>query len=115
MRGGENMASFGNKLRREFLRNPKKGAALGGLCLVALWFWAPLVKDWIAPAAKQPLPPAKPAIATTGGGASPAAVPVAGHGPTLAPTGAASAHFAPANAAPANAAAAPFAAAAGQP
>jgi len=37
------------KLKRDAQRSPKKAAALGLLCVVALWFWAPLVWGWIAP------------------------------------------------------------------
>ncbi len=29
--------------------NPKKAAILGLLCVVALWFWSPLVWGWVAP------------------------------------------------------------------
>lgn len=35
------------QIRREALRNPKKAAILGVLFLVALYFWAPLVWEWI--------------------------------------------------------------------
>jgi hypothetical protein len=41
-----------DKLKKQLLRevkaNPKKGAALGVLCLVALWFWGPLVAGWVS-------------------------------------------------------------------
>lgn len=43
-------ASFGKRLSREIAGSPKKAAALGALLLVALWFWAPLIKGWMAPA-----------------------------------------------------------------
>jgi len=35
------------QLRREATRNPKKAGVLGLLALVAVWFWAPLVLDWV--------------------------------------------------------------------
>jgi hypothetical protein len=38
------------QLRRDLLGNPKKAAALGLMVLVALYFWAPLVKKWLFPA-----------------------------------------------------------------
>jgi hypothetical protein len=44
-------------LKRELTANPKKAAALGALFIVAIWFWAPLLKDWIAPAVKVPAAP----------------------------------------------------------
>lgn len=36
------------RLRREVVANPKKGAFLGLMTVVALWFWAPLVAGWFA-------------------------------------------------------------------
>jgi hypothetical protein len=38
------------QLRRDLLANPKKAGALGLMVLVALYFWAPLVKKWVVPA-----------------------------------------------------------------
>lgn len=35
--------------KRELLRNKKKSAILAVMCLVALYFWAPLVWGWLAP------------------------------------------------------------------
>jgi hypothetical protein len=34
------------RLKREVTRNPKKVGALALLLVVALWFWAPLVRGW---------------------------------------------------------------------
>lgn len=54
------------QLTKEIKRSPAKAAALGGLLLVALWFWFPLVQGWIStdkPAAPKvavtetPMPP----------------------------------------------------------
>ena len=42
-----NLSRIGRQLRREVTTHPKKAAILGLLCLVALWFWAPLVWGWI--------------------------------------------------------------------
>ncbi len=38
------------RLRQEFTANPKKGAVLGIMALVALYFWVPLVWGWVKPA-----------------------------------------------------------------
>lgn len=35
------------RLRREATANPKKAAALGLLLVIALYFWTPLVRNWI--------------------------------------------------------------------
>lgn len=37
------------RLTRDLRRSPKKAAALGILVLVAIWFWAPLLKKWVGP------------------------------------------------------------------
>lgn len=42
------MNSIIHKLKRELTRSPKKAAALGLLCLVALYFWLPLAYHLIA-------------------------------------------------------------------
>jgi len=44
-------------LRREALANPKKAAILGLLALVALYYWAPLVRGWIVPGEASVKPP----------------------------------------------------------
>jgi hypothetical protein len=41
------VSSFGRKLKREVLGSPKKAAALGLLCLVAIYYWAPLLSGWL--------------------------------------------------------------------
>jgi hypothetical protein len=38
------------QIRRDATAHPKKAAALGLMALVALYFWAPLVWKWLAPA-----------------------------------------------------------------
>ncbi len=38
---------FTRRLRREVKANPKKAAILGLLCVVALYYWAPLVWGWV--------------------------------------------------------------------
>jgi hypothetical protein len=42
-----NIGKLGKKLRREATANPKKAALLGLVALVAVYFWAPLLKGWI--------------------------------------------------------------------
>jgi hypothetical protein len=39
-------SSFGKRLKREVLGSPKKAATLGLLCLVAVYYWAPLLSGW---------------------------------------------------------------------
>ena len=51
------------QLRREFVANPKKGALLGLLGVVALWFWAPMVWGWIAP--EEPVAEVTPVASAT--------------------------------------------------
>lgn len=49
------------RLRREVTANPKKGAILGIMFLVALYFWVPLVMSWIGKSENGPPPaPASP-------------------------------------------------------
>jgi hypothetical protein len=56
-------SSFSKRLQREVLGNPKKAGLLGLLCLVAGYFWAPLLAgsfkeaDLTAPATSTDLPP----------------------------------------------------------
>jgi hypothetical protein len=57
------MQNMTKRLRREITANPKKAAILGGMLLVALYFWAPLVGGWLGlgksgatPVAKGPDP-----------------------------------------------------------
>lgn len=48
------MGSLGRKLKRDLVRSPVKGAVLGLVCLIALWYWAPLLKDWLSGASETP-------------------------------------------------------------
>ncbi len=43
-----NLAKTVKKLRREAVANPKKAALLGLVTILALYYWAPLLKGWIA-------------------------------------------------------------------
>ena len=43
-----NFSKWIKRLRREAAASPKKAAALGVIFIVALYFWAPLLKNWIA-------------------------------------------------------------------
>ena len=45
-----NLGKIKKKLKREVTAHPAKAAVLGGLCVVAVWFWAPLVWGWVSPA-----------------------------------------------------------------
>jgi hypothetical protein len=44
-----NLGKLARQVKREAATNPKKAAVLGLMCLVAVWFWAPLVIDWVGP------------------------------------------------------------------
>jgi hypothetical protein len=72
--------SFSKRLKRELLGSPKKAAMLALLCVVALYFWAPLVADWFkgtdVVATAAPVTDTAPAALTPAvPGGSPAAVP----------------------------------------
>lgn len=41
------LVKLGKRIRNELVRNPKKTAILAVICLVALYFWAPLIRGWI--------------------------------------------------------------------
>lgn len=41
-----NIQKTTTQLTKEIKRNPAKAAVLGGLLLVAIWFWYPLVQKW---------------------------------------------------------------------
>lgn len=41
------LGRLGKKARNELMRNPKKSAVLGVICLVALYFWLPLLRGWL--------------------------------------------------------------------
>lgn len=43
-------------IKTEALKSPAKSLALGGLLLVAIYFWWPLVAGWVAPAEDGPTP-----------------------------------------------------------
>ncbi len=60
------LGKINKKLRREFSAHPAKAAVLALLCVVALWFWTPLVWGWIA--AKGPAATAQPAAVQEPGG-----------------------------------------------
>ncbi|MDX1947424.1 MAG: hypothetical protein SFU86_18630 [Pirellulaceae bacterium] len=48
------LEKLAKQLRRDLLANPKKGAALGLMSLVAAYFWWPLVKGFVLPGRPQP-------------------------------------------------------------
>jgi hypothetical protein len=74
------LARVQKQLIKDLKRSPLKAGVLGLLCVVALWFWAPLVTGWFGgskgkaakpqAAAAPPVPVATP---TAAGGAAPAA------------------------------------------
>src|SRR5262245_11950203 len=39
--------TLAERLKREVAASPKKAAMLGVVCLVAIWFWTPLVLKWV--------------------------------------------------------------------
>lgn len=41
-----NPGKLGKRLRKELLANPKQAAVLAIACLVACWFWSPLLMKW---------------------------------------------------------------------
>jgi hypothetical protein len=41
------MGSLGKRIKRELVKSPAKGAVLGLVCLIALWYWAPILKDFL--------------------------------------------------------------------
>lgn len=53
-----NIQKTTTQLTKEIKRNPAKAAVLGGLLLIAIWFWFPLVQKWMgsgsSTVAKQP-------------------------------------------------------------
>lgn len=42
-----NIQKTTTQLTKEIKRNPAKAAVLGGLLLVAIWFWYPLIQKWM--------------------------------------------------------------------
>jgi hypothetical protein len=68
-----NLDKLGRKLRREAVANPKKAAILGLVTVLALYFWAPLLRGWFA-TDKPGVPAAtEAATVTVAAGAQPAA------------------------------------------
>jgi hypothetical protein len=47
-----NLGKLGKRLRKELLANPKQAVVLGIVCLVACWFWSPLLLKWFKGKAK---------------------------------------------------------------
>ncbi len=48
------MGNLGKRLRRELKKSPGKAALLGLVCLIAVWYWAPLVKTWFTGTPESP-------------------------------------------------------------
>lgn len=48
------MGNLGKRLKRELIKSPAKGALLGLVCLVALWYWAPIFGSWFGGASNAP-------------------------------------------------------------
>ena len=42
-----NLGKLSKRLRKELLANPKQAAVLAIACLVACWFWSPLLMKWL--------------------------------------------------------------------
>ena len=56
------------RLKREATRNPKKVGVLGLLAVVAIWFWAPLVRGWFHKDEPAPSPAgSSPAVTAASG------------------------------------------------
>lgn len=76
------LAKVQKQLMRDLKRSPLKAGVLGLLCVVALWFWAPLVSGWFGKGGKKvaktqaeklSVEPPAPTSAPTAGGPAPAA------------------------------------------
>ncbi|QDU75066.1 hypothetical protein Pan97_20870 [Bremerella volcania] len=48
-----NIQKSTTQLTKEIKRNPAKAAVLGGLLLVAIWFWYPLVQKWMGSSSRS--------------------------------------------------------------
>ena len=59
-----NVKKLSHQLTKEIKRSPAKAAALGGLLLVAVWFWFPLLQGWFGSAGK-PVPEANASLPVT--------------------------------------------------
>lgn len=44
-----NLGKLTKRLRKELVANPKQAAVLAVVCVVALWFWGPLLLKWFRP------------------------------------------------------------------
>lgn len=51
-----NLQKLGKKLKREAANSPGKAAVLGLVCLVAIYFWAPLLYRWTVKSGDTPSP-----------------------------------------------------------
>jgi hypothetical protein len=73
------LAKLQKQLVRDLKRSPAKAGALGLLCIVAIWFWAPLVSGWFnkggtkSPTASEPVAQAVPAMPLPAATSPPAA------------------------------------------
>lgn len=59
------LGKFGNKLKKELARNKAKSAALGIACLVALFFWGPLLANWFSGDATEAVEPTQVSLETS--------------------------------------------------
>jgi hypothetical protein len=59
-----NLGKLAKRLKKELAANPKQAAVLGIGCVVAVWFWTPLVMRWWKPKA-TPKPAVAEMVATT--------------------------------------------------
>lgn len=58
-----NLGKLSKRLRKELLANPKQAAVLAIVCVVAVWFWSPLLMKWFKGKAKAEAAKAEPAAA----------------------------------------------------
>jgi hypothetical protein len=58
-----NLGKLGKRLRKELLANPKQAAVLAIACLVACWFWSPLLMKWFKGKGKAQAAKVEPATA----------------------------------------------------
>jgi hypothetical protein len=71
------------RLRREVLANPKKGALLGLMVLVGVYFWAPLVAGWLGGKPSRPAPAGAATTAPAMPGLTQSTSPKAGEKPAV--------------------------------
>ncbi len=43
------MGKLGSQISRELRQNPKKAVILGAMCVVALYYWVPIIRRWSSP------------------------------------------------------------------